>query len=68
MKKDDHSIRMFALCSMALSLISLILMFYGAWLFDQQLATKVQVFTSMSIPLAGSIICAIIASLKNWRN
>lgn len=68
MKQDDHSIRLFAMASIALSIISLILMFYGVWLFDRQLATKAQVFTTMLIPLAGSIICAIIASLKNWRN
>lgn len=56
MTQNDHIKRICRYASLALSLITLILLFYGAWLFDNGLVTKSQIFQSASIPLIGSIV------------
>jgi hypothetical protein len=67
MNQRDHIIWIYNCAGMALTVISLILLFYGAYLFDSGLTTKTELFTTVSIPLVGAIICAAIAAIKNWR-
>lgn len=56
MNSHDHIKRLFSILSAALSLIALILLFYGAWLHDNGLATKAQIFQTVLIPVIGSIV------------
>ena len=56
MNSNDHIKRLFSILSAALSLIGIILLFYGAWLHDNGLATKSQIFQTVLIPAIGSIV------------
>lgn len=56
MNSHDHIKRLCSILSAALSLIALILLFYGAWLHDNGLATKAQIFQTVLIPVIGSIV------------
>lgn len=56
MNSNDHIKRLCSILSAALSLIALILLFYGAWLHDNGLATKAQIFQTVLIPVIGSIV------------
>lgn len=44
--------------SVAMGIITLILLFYGAWLFDQGLISKSSIFVTISPTLFLSIYCA----------
>jgi len=48
-----------------LCLISFILMFYGAWLFSNDLATAKEVLISVSLPLIAAALIAFEMFLRN---
>ena len=55
MNSNDHIKRLLASYQLR-SLIGIILLFYGAWLHDNGLATKSQIFQTVLIPAIGSIV------------
>lgn len=63
MRESDHIKFLLGVASAALSIITLILMFYGAYLFDNGLTTKLDIFVTCSIPLVLSICCLIKGAL-----
>lgn len=58
MKSQNNQIRFILMyASMGLSLIALILLLYGAYLFDLNLVTKFDIFVTVSIPTIGALLC-----------
>ena len=58
MKSHNNQIRFILMyASMGLSLIAIILLLYGAYLFNLNLATKFDIFVTVSIPLFAAIFC-----------
>lgn len=58
MKSQNNQIRFILMyASMGLSLIAIILLLYGAYLFDLKLVTKFDIFMTVSIPTIGAIFC-----------
>ena len=49
---------LFAQISVALSIVTVLLLFYGAYLFDIGVISKSAIFETLSLPLLGSIYCA----------
>lgn len=63
MRHNDHIKYILGCASLGLSVISLILLFYGAYLFDNGLTTKLDIFITCSVPLIISIACMIKGAL-----
>ena len=63
MRQSDHIKYILGCASLGLSVISLILLFYGAYLFDNGLTTKLDIFITASIPIICSIGCLLKGAL-----
>jgi len=58
MNRENNQIRFLLMqASVALSVITIILLFYGAYLFNLQLISKSSIFITAGIPAALSALC-----------
>ncbi len=58
MNRENNQIRFLLLqASIGLSLSAIILLFYGAYLFNLKLVTKFDIFVTVSIPTIGALLC-----------